>query len=80
MSGSRKLRQRNQHYGEYLQAKSIYRRMVSRAKKAANEKCISEAHNPFKAAWSIQKKSVEFDCEGSPDDINDFFVGSLSNC
>lgn len=38
---------------QYLYANKMFRRMVSSAKKVANEEFISEAYNPCKAAWRI---------------------------
>jgi hypothetical protein len=72
---------RSYYYDAYLRAKRLYRRRIVSAKKLANERFINEAHNPCKAAWSIvngqRKKQVDVRCQGSPDEINKFFVETV---
>lgn len=46
------------------------------------EKYISEAHSPYKAAWSIEncqrKRPVDLCCEGRPDEIIRYCGGAVT--
>lgn len=73
---------KHEWFTRYLHVKRAYRVQVAIAKKNSNTEFIQNANNSCKAAWSLinvhRKLPVSMACKSSPDDINSYFIKTVS--